>query len=170
MNRTRKAEAVLLFKSILCYTSRQQMSTFSNLLSVCWSAGAPHLGAVRIPVDEVVSGKKVEGWFHLTGPTATRKHGKPMQAQVCPALFMPTGQPITCKDMLSKTSGTRGLRYHHMSNTQPASMWHFAGCFDVLLTRMTLSLILTSHQIVHQHQVSRQATSRLCKLLNQNTR
>lgn len=78
------------------------MSTFSNLLSICWFAGAPHLGAVTIPVDEVVSGKKVEGWFHLTGPTATRKHGKPMQAQVCQALFMPTGPPITCKVMWSK--------------------------------------------------------------------
>lgn len=133
MNRTRKAEAVLLIKSILCDTSCQQMFTFSNLLSVCWSAGAPHLGAVRIPVDEVVSGKKVEGWFHLTGPTATRKHGKPMQAQVCPALFMPTGQPITCKVMLSKTSShlwdERSAIPSHVKYTASISV---ALCMEVL--------------------------------------
>ena len=44
--------------------------------------GAPHLGRVVITVDEVLSGQKVEGWYDLTGPTATKKNGKPMQAQV----------------------------------------------------------------------------------------
>ena len=45
--------------------------------------GAPHLGRVSIPIKEVVSGQRTEGWFDLTGPTATKKSGGPMQAQVC---------------------------------------------------------------------------------------
>ena len=45
-------------------------------------AGAPHLGAATIPIDEVVSGEKIEGWFDLKDPTA-KKAGKPMKARVC---------------------------------------------------------------------------------------
>lgn len=42
------------------------------------------MGAVIIPVDRVVSGKKIEGWFDLEAPT-TKVRGKPMKAQVCNA-------------------------------------------------------------------------------------
>ncbi|KAL3153372.1 hypothetical protein ABBQ38_011712 [Trebouxia sp. C0009 RCD-2024] len=42
--------------------------------------GAPHLGAVIIPVDKVVSGEKIAGWFDLKDPTTT-KRGKPIKAQ-----------------------------------------------------------------------------------------
>lgn len=47
--------------------------------------GAPHLGSVVIPVAEVVSEQKTEGWFDLQGPTVTKKNGQPIPAEVCHA-------------------------------------------------------------------------------------
>ncbi len=44
--------------------------------------GAPHLGRVVIPIEEVASGQRTEGWFDLVGPTVTHKNGKPIKAQV----------------------------------------------------------------------------------------
>lgn len=120
---------------------------FSHLLP----PGAPHLGAVIIPVDEVVSGQKIEGWFHLVGPTATKKHGKPMQAQVCQALFNSICWPQTSSKhnawtilkgssliifpsctFRSKLGGPADLMFvgqrvcHHMSKPQPALIQHLA--------------------------------------------
>ena len=46
------------------------------------SAGAPHLGTVVIPISDVLSEQKTEGWFDLTGPTVTKKNGQPISAQV----------------------------------------------------------------------------------------
>lgn len=43
--------------------------------------GAPHLGRVVVPIEEVVSGQRTEGWFDLVGPTVTHKNGKPIKAQ-----------------------------------------------------------------------------------------
>ena len=66
----------------------------------CICTGAPHLGAVTLPVDKIVSGEKVEGWFDLQSPTAKAKNGKPMKAQVCitwtlaGSLF---AMPVTCQ-------------------------------------------------------------------------
>lgn len=53
------------------------------------SAGAPHLGTVVIPISDVLSEQKTEGWFDLTGPTVTKKNGQPISAQVdqCIASF-----------------------------------------------------------------------------------
>lgn len=40
-----------------------------------------------------MSGQKIEGWYHLLGPTQTRKHGKPMEAQVRRGAVSVIGQP-----------------------------------------------------------------------------
>lgn len=45
------------------------------------------MGAVTIPVDKVVSGEKIEGWFDLEAPT-TKVRGKPMKAQVHKTLWV----------------------------------------------------------------------------------
>ena len=67
-------------------TSAFQALDWSELL-----IGAPHLGRVVVPIEEVVSGQRTEGWFDLVGPTVTHKNGKPIKAQVhvkhCSALI-----------------------------------------------------------------------------------
>jgi len=60
---------------------RIELQTRLNI-SLLALAGAPHLGRVEVPIDEVTSGQKTEGWFDLVGPTATKKNGEPMKAQV----------------------------------------------------------------------------------------
>ena len=40
------------------------------------------MGRVVVPIEEVVSGQRTEGWFDLVGPTVTHKNGKPIKAQV----------------------------------------------------------------------------------------
>eukprot|EP00891_Asterochloris_glomerata_P005063 jgi/Astpho2/5063/fgenesh1_pm.00071_%23_10_t len=41
---------------------------------------APHLGLVTMPIEQVLSGQKIEGWYDLKEPRAMRK-GKPIKAQ-----------------------------------------------------------------------------------------
>ncbi|KAL3162479.1 hypothetical protein ABBQ32_010140 [Trebouxia sp. C0010 RCD-2024] len=58
---------------------------------------------VVIPVDQIVSGQKIDSWYSLAGPTQTKKHGKPMQAQAA----VPARRDSTLeqsKSMLRKSS------------------------------------------------------------------
>ena len=92
------------------------LGLYALLFKHCWCTGAPHLGAVIIPVDKVVSGEKIEGWFDLEAPT-TKVRGKPMKAQVCSAPC------FTSEIEVSKlNTGTEDATCAHVANCHAADL------------------------------------------------